>query len=117
MQPSPAVLQLSPWKEPCVNPRLKEICADLFPTPVELDGTWRTFSYHLASGVFPELFSQFVLQTDLENRADIFFFFFFFFTPLFEVQIYERSFLELIFYSWYQELYHISFWCLTLNYM
>lgn len=82
MQPSAAALQLSPWKEPFVSPGLKEICAGLFPPPVllTLHGTWRTCSYHLASGVFPKLSHNSCCRLSLKT-AD-FLFFFFIFTPL-----------------------------------
>lgn len=98
MQPSAAALQLSPWKEPFVSPRLKEICAGLFPPPVllTLHGTWRTFSYHLASGIFPKLLHNSCCRLSLKT-GQIFFLFLHFYSSLFEVQIYERSFLDSIF--------------------
>lgn len=78
MQPSPAVLQLSPCMEPCVNPRLKEICAGLFPPPVllTLRGTWRTCSYHLARGVFPKLLHNSCCRPSLKTEQIFFSFFF-----------------------------------------
>lgn len=84
-------------------------------SPADINGTWRIFRSHYCQWGIPKAVAQFLMQTELENGR-CFFLFLLINSLIWNPNLWTFfSWIDL--YSWYQELYHISFWCLTLNYM